>query len=139
MAQQNESMAEGLKKIMSAVAQLKILPDADQNLLNTIEQTIIQGIQSAAAKTQQQGQQVAQQAAGGQPQQGGQPDQGGMAGAMAGMMQGGGGDTGGGPGGPPGMPQPGGMPGGMGGGMPGLSSMPNPDELRRLMGQTTGA
>lgn len=103
---QPQSMSQGLQKILGELAQLKLAPDADMQLLMGLEQAIIQSVQQ---KSQQQGQP-------GQPgQPGGQPGQGG--GGPQGL--------------PPMNPQTGGGPSmGLG------SQLPNPDELRRMLGAT---
>lgn len=108
MAAVNETMAEGLKKLLSAIAQLKILPDADLQFLTGLEGGIVDYIRAQAAST-------AGAATGTGPQS-----------SISDVMPPSGGMGGGGMGG--------GMPGGMGGGgMMGLAAQPNPDELRRLM------
>lgn len=110
MASQPDTMADGLRKVLSQVAQLKLAPDANPDVLQAIEHIIVESMK-----------QVAGQAAGGggqpQPQMGG--DMGGM--GMGGM--------------PPVDPtqiSPGG-----GGGMAGLAvPPPNMDELRRVLSGT---
>lgn len=108
----NETMAEGLKKIMSAIAQLMVLPDADVQYLMSLQGNITDYIrQSSAAMA---GQQTGTGPASGinDVAPGGPVPP--MGGGMPAPM-----------GGPPG--------GGMGGGMQGLAAAPNPDELRRLL------
>lgn len=110
----NETMAEGLKKIMSAIAQLMVLPDADVQYLMSLQGNITDYIRQSSAA-------MAGQATGTGPASaindvapgGPVPPMGAGGGGMPGM------------GGPPG--------GGMGGGMQGLAAAPNPDELRRLL------
>lgn len=114
MTQNNDSMAEGLKKLLPAISQLKVLPDADMQFLSALEMAVIgylkQQAQKAAAGTAQ----AAAQAAGGAPSMGGGPQMG--------------------------PPQPHAMaPGGAaGGGMGGLTQPPNPDELRRVLAGAGG-
>lgn len=113
-----DSMNEGLRKLLSQIAQLKVAPDADMDLLGGLEGMIVQYMQ-----------QVANQAAGGG---------GGAQGVPGGGM---GGPSGGGMGGDPmaamagmgGAPPTSIAPGG-GGGMAGLAvGPPNMDELRRVL------
>lgn len=103
----NETMGEGLKKLMSAIAQLMVLPDADLEFLTGLQGTITGFLRSQAEGTAQQAASL------------------GQAGGAGGM---------GAPSPMGGMPGGGGMGMGMGGGMGGLMSSPNPDELRRLLG-----
>lgn len=104
----NETMAEGLKKIMPAIAQLMVLPDADPQFLMSLQMAITTYLRQGAA------------------QEAGQMTGTGPASSINDVA----------PGGPvPPMGAAGPMgPGGMaGGGMGGLGTAPNPDELRRLL------
>lgn len=120
-SQNNDSVSEGLKKVFTQISQLKLLPDAGQHIqfILLLEQAIMKYLQ----------QQASQAAGVGQAQGQGQPDMGAGGAASAG--------------GPPGMPAPPGPAGfapggGAGGGMPGVTQMPNPDELRRVLAGAGG-
>lgn len=108
------TMQEGLNGLLSSISEMKTMPDADLNFLIQLETTILQKIREPY--DQMSGQMSA-------PTPGGQP----MPpppGAMPGGMPGGGG--------------PGGFPMGQGGGARGMRTepaAPNPDELRRMLGQ----
>lgn len=106
------TMSEGLPKLLADVAQMMAAPDADVQFLSTLQSAIVQQIRNAPGlqDPQQQAMMQAQQ-----QQQGGGP-----------------------PGGAAGMPsQAGGQPPGpsaMGGAMPGLTpTAPNMDEIRRML------
>jgi hypothetical protein len=120
VATQNDSMNEGLKKVLSTIAQFKVLPDADGQFLAQLEGLIVDKLKNTGA-----------QAAGVSP---GGPGGGPPGGALAGLL----GAMGGGGGMAP--PSPNAMaPGGMaGGGMGGLTTPPNPDELRRVLAGAGG-
>lgn len=108
-----ETMAEGLKKLMSAIAELMVLPDADIEFLQGLQTAITTYIRQSSA-------QMAGQMTGTGPES-----------SINGVA----------PGGPvPPMGAAGPMaPGGMGGGgMGGLAAAPNPDELRRLLSAGVG-
>lgn len=132
-AGQSDSMAEGLKKVLSQVAQMQVLPDADMGFLQALQQGIVHYLQQNASKMAHAG------AMGGPPNpmagvgggMGGAPPSSPMGGGMGGM----GGMGGGAPMSPP--PPPAGIAPGGGAGMAGLSAAgqltTNPDELRRLL------
>lgn len=106
---ENNTMAEGLSKINHQIADMKLMPDADMPFLISLETDILNYL-----KPPQPAQPGA--APGGGP--GGPPGApGGPMGAAMGQVMGGG---------------PGPALGGPGGGQAG---MPNPDEMRRLVGQ----
>lgn len=119
---QQDSMVEGLKKVMSMIAGLMLAPDADPKFLQSLQQGIIGFMQQKAKATMG-------------PRPGGMP----------GMPPGGPG-AGGPPGAPPGLAgalgglppaPPNAMGAGGGGGPTGLApSMPNLDELNRVLGST---
>lgn len=107
-----DTMAEGLQKTIQQISSLMVLPDADLQFLQGIQEVIATYIQ-----------------------QGGQSSQGGNLTMPAGPgMPGGPPPMGGGMGGPP-MGSPGGMMAGPG--MGGLQP-PNPDELRRALQMSQG-
>lgn len=116
MAQINESMVEGLKKLGTQAASLMMVPDADVEFLTNLQLMIRDRVLASAA-----------QAASGQLNQatsslGGGAPMSGMGTPAPPMM----------PGASP-MPPPGIAPGGVsGGGMGGIPA-PNPDELRRIL------
>lgn len=120
----NETMAEGLKKILSATAELMVLPDADVEFLMKLQATITMYIRQSSAATAGQmtgtgpGSSINDVAPGGPV-----PPMGGGMGGVPGM------------GGAAGPMAPGGM---AGGGMGGLAAAPNPDELRRLLSAGVG-
>lgn len=127
MATTNDSMLEGLKRLLTPISQLKILPDADPGFLDSLEQMIIQYIKSA-------GQQQTQNVLGPQATQG-QPDPTmGMSGLAPGGM---GGQSLIASMGQPNQMAPGGAAGGGMGGLTSPSSI-NPDELRRMLAGTGG-
>lgn len=107
------TMQEGLNGLLGQISEMKTMPDADLNFLIQLETTILQKIREPY--DQMSGQMSA-------PTPGGQP----MPpppGAMPGGMPGGGA---------------GGFPMGQGGGARGMRTepaAPNPDELRRMLGQ----
>lgn len=109
---------EMLRKLLGSITEIKMAPDADLEFLVNLETTVLQYIRGRAEAAMQPSpsppmDQISQQFSG-------------MGMATPGMAQ------------PPtgGMP---GMPGaGGGGGVPGIRqepAMPNPDELRRMLGQ----
>ncbi len=118
---QMTSMNEGLQKILQDVGLCFSAPDADMQFLQTLQLAVVQRMKQGA----------------GQPGQPGQPPQPGMGGGQPPGM-----------GGPPGSMPPGTNLGGPGGaqpqqspGVPGVRSMPtmpNPDELRRIVAQMAG-
>lgn len=124
-------MLQGLQAILGMVGPLMVAPDADPGFLH--------GLMDAITKKVQEGTHQATEGKQMGPGGGGGPSGfGGPQGAM-GPGAGGGGDPSGGmmggmPGGPPGGGMPPGMPPGMGDG--GGGGMPNPDELRRVLGAT---
>jgi hypothetical protein len=163
-ANQQQSVIDGLSKIVASLAPLKLLPDAGQHAaaLGGIEQAIIRYIQTFQAKqaamAAQQGAQMAQQAGsmGGAGGAGGNGGGGGMGGDPSGMPGGAPSPAGGPPGGAPGggmgagPPSPGGAPGGPpqpqpqriapggGSGMSGFGgAVTDPDELRRMLLQNS--
>ena len=100
------TMAEGLRSLLSEIAQLKATPDADVDFLTQVETAILTRIRADSV-------------------------------AAAGLTQ-----QGPGFGPPPGAASPGLMPADAAPGTAGMMQGPppiNPDELRRLMGQTAGA
>lgn len=134
------SLNDGLRKVLSDVAQLQLAPEgADPNVqqfLQSLQQAIVSFTQQQAQQQAQGQQQQAQQMAGMQP---GQQQQGGMGQdqmAQLAAMTGGQQDQSGGQ--DPtsaGMQLPGGPGGpGLGGGMMGAGT-PNADELRRMLAQ----
>lgn len=103
------TMQEGLNGLLSQISEMKTMPDADLNFLIQLETTILQKIREPY--DQMSGQMSA-------PTPGGQP--------MPPMPGGGG------------APMPGGFTVGQGGGARGMRTepnAPNPDELRRMLGQ----
>lgn len=117
----NETMAEGLKKILSATAQLMVLPDADIEFLTQLQLAITTYIRQSSAQAAGQMTGTGPASAINDVAPGGPvpPMGGGMGPAMGAA-------------GPMG-------PGGMGGGgMGGLAAAPNPDELRRLLSAGVG-
>lgn len=110
----NETMAEGLKKVMSAIAQLMVLPDADPNFLMSLQSQISDYMRQGAAATAGEMTGTGPASSINDVAPGGPVPP--MGGGMGGMGMPGGG---------------GGM--GPGGGMMGLAAQPNPDELRRLL------
>lgn len=102
------SMVDGLNKMLSDIAQLMALPDADLEFLTTLQTGIVSYIR--------QGQQPASQPQSAVPGGAGGPNPGGPSMGGLGQM-------------PPGM---------MGGGASMGMAMPNPDELRRMIQTTSG-
>lgn len=100
-------MMEGLQKIVAQLAQMQLTPDADQEFLLGVQGTITQFLRTAASDTAQQGASLGSQPGMGGPSPAGSP-----------------------PMGAPNAMAPGGM---AGGGMGGLTTPPNPDELRRVL------
>lgn len=101
------TMVEGLQKMLTDLAQMKTLMDADLPFILQIETLIVDKLRDPAQRMQQAGLLPPGQAPGPDPSQGA---------------------------GPPGMPAPG--PSFQGGGSPGVMSgapAPNADELRRLL------
>lgn len=131
MNRQADSMLEGLQGLLGAIGPLMTTPDADPQFLMMLQQAIVGKVKEATTKAAQGTQQ--------QPNQNAPGGGGGMTGMGAGM---------GAPGGPMENPAAGMMLGDMGGGgMPGGPAepgegapgaggmgMPNPDELRRVLG-----
>lgn len=135
MNRQADSMLEGLQSLLASIGPLMTTPDADPQFLMTLQQAIVGKVKEATTKAAQGTQQQP-------PNQNAPGGGGGMTGMGAGA---------GAPGGPmqnpaAGMqlgdqmpPSGGGMPGAGGppeGGAPGAGGMgmPNPDELRRVLG-----
>lgn len=121
-ANQQQSVIDGLSKLVSSLAPLKLLPDAAQHAqaLSGIEQAIIRYIQTFQAKqaqmAAQQGQMMAKMA-------GGMGGPGGGMGGPGGMAGGPGGQPGGSPTSPAGAPGAGAVPGGPNaGGLPGATA-----------------
>lgn len=138
MAANQQGVIDGLQKLAGPISQLMFEPDASQHLqfIQGLQQAIVTYVQQqqgqVAAQAAQAGQQAATMGAGmGQP--------GGSDAGMAGMGM----APSGGGGSPVGSPTGGGMApldptqmgAGGGSGMVGLAASPNPDELRRLLGQ----
>lgn len=110
MKQSGASMTDGLSKMLGQLAQMATFPDADLDFLTKLQMAITQYLRSSGGQGP-----MDPNAQQGQPGQPGMP-----------------------PGAPPSnVPPPSatpGAPGGMaGGGMMGMG-MPNPDELRRMLG-----
>lgn len=126
MASNSDTMIEGLKTVITSLAQLKVLPDADPQFLAQIEGEIVDYVKNA-------GQQQINGAMGPPSQGGGMGQPGSPGDATMGMSAMG----------PSGMSGMGGMaqqiaPGG-GAGMSGLAPQaPNGDELRRILQPPTG-
>lgn len=118
-----KNVMDGLSTVYTEMAGLMLLPDSAQH--QQFLTGLMQGIQQYV---QQQGQQAAQMKMQGAGQAAGQP------------MPGAGGPPppGAGSGGPTGPPLQGGPPG-AGGPMRGPLNMPNPDELKRMLGATGAA
>jgi len=114
------SMSEGLQKLLGDIAQMQAFPDADMDFLTQLQQMVVGKIRSSIPGPGQPGQ---------QPGAPGQPP--GMPGAPTNSPL------------PPASSP--GPPGGMGGGMGGLSvtggpeAAPNMDELSRMLGSTQQA
>jgi len=130
MASNSDTMIEGLKSLVTSIAQLKLLPDADPQFLGNLEGQVITYVKAA-------GQQQINGSLG-PAQAGGMANPGGPGDATMAMSSMGPNDMGG----AGGMPMPPGMqiaPGG-GAGMSGLAPQqpPNADELRRIMQGPTG-
>lgn len=105
---ENNTMAEGCRKILGVLTDMKLMPDVDDQFVQTMEAAIIGYLRNPTPQEQAQAQ--------------GGPPGGAMGAAMGQVMQPGGG-------GPP----MGGPPMGGGGGMP--MGATNPDELRRVLQQ----
>jgi hypothetical protein len=104
------TMAEGMRALLSSISDMKILPDADLQFILGIEQQIVAKLREPIDRMQQQG--ITQAG----------PPQGPPPGSMAGAMTQGG--------------MPGQSAGAGGGGVPGVMQarqQPNPDELRRVL------
>lgn len=119
------TMAEFLQRMLGDIAEAKTLPDADLGFLIQIETTILQKLRAPIDALMGQ-----MQAQGGEGQMGGEMAGVGAEGGQAGLPQM--------PMIPPGVAMGGGGPiPGSGGRVPGLRmepNMPNPDELRRMLG-----
>lgn len=127
--QDNESMGEGLKKLMGQISQLMLTPDADIQFLSQMQLQVRDAVMkqaSAAANLSQGVAGVASAGGGGLP--GGAP--GGPMGGAAPMLGPAGPQPS--PAGPIGAPSLGPLGGGLGGGAAGIPT-PNPDELRRVL------
>lgn len=115
----SDTMIEGLKSLLTDLAKLKVLPDADLSFIGDVENMIVQYVRNA-------GQQTVDGAVGQQAQGGGMGQPGGIGDATMGM---GFGQA------PPAQQI---APGG-GAGMSGLAPQaPNGDELRRILQGPTG-
>jgi hypothetical protein len=138
VANQNDSMAEGLKKIVAQIAQLSLLPDADFQFLTKLQFVIKNQIAKAAAQGPHAGMGGGPMGAGGMGGPGGPPGgpQGGPQGGPSSAMP---------PASlsltnslpPPNPPSPPGA-GGGGGGMGGLGVSTDADELRRVLSGAAG-
>ena len=107
------TMQEGLNGLLSQISEMKTMPDADLNFLIQLETTILQKIREPY---DQMSGQMSAPTPGGQPMP---PPPGAMPGGMPGGAAGG-------------------FPMGQGGGARGMRTepaAPNPDELRRMLGQ----
>jgi len=110
MAQINDSMGEGLKKLLGQIAQLMTTPDADMQFLSGLQQVVVNQLGGIAAQAAQSQAQQAMQTIGspGTTPSGAVPSMG-LGPVPAGQTAPGGGQA------PPGP------------------SAPNPDELRRIL------
>lgn len=137
MPANQQGVIDGLQKLAGPISQLMFEPDAAQHLqfIQGLQQAIVTYVQQQQGQVAQQAAQAGQQAAtmGAGMGQGGS----GAAGMDMGMGAGGGGGGFGGaaPNGSPAQLDPTQMGAGGGSGMVGLAASPNPDELRRLLGQ----
>lgn len=140
MAANQQGVIDGIQKLAGQIAQLQFEPDAQQHMpfIQGLQNAIVTYVQQQAAQAAQAATQAGQQAA----QMG--ASGGGMGDAGLGSM----GGAGGGGYSPGGAPPDGGLAplganqmqpgGGLGGGFGGLTTPPNPDELRRLLSQGAG-
>lgn len=139
MPANQQGVIDGLQKLAGPISQLMFEPDATQHLqfIQGLQQAIVTYVQQqqgqVAAQAAQAGQQAATMGAGmGQPQGGN-----GAGMDMGGLGGGGNSLAGAAPNGSPAQLDPTQMGAGGGAGMVGLAASPNPDELRRLLGQSS--